>query len=86
VVKALTNKLLIPWKLIIRWEKCLQFVSSINFLVTHVYREGNCCVDSLANIGLSLHGLTVWIEIPASIRGNVVKNRLGMTNYRFVNP
>jgi hypothetical protein len=65
----------------------LQFVSSINFLVSHVYREGNCCADSLANIGLSLIGLTVWLEISASIiRGKVVKDRLGMPNYRFVNP
>lgn len=86
VVKAFTNQFLIPWNLRNRWEKCMQFVSGINFLVTHVYREGNCCADSLANIGLSLHGLTVWLEIPASIRGNVVKDRLGMLNYRFVNP
>jgi len=29
----------------------------MNFLVTHVYREGNSCADTLANLGLNLDHL-----------------------------
>jgi len=30
----------------------------MNFLVTHVYREGNGCADTLANKGLPLNVFT----------------------------
>lgn len=86
VVNAFSNHNIIPWKLRNRWENCLNQVSKMNFLVTHVYREGNCCADALANEGLTLDVFTVWLEIPAFIRGNFVRDRLGMPNYRFINP
>ena len=86
VVNAFKNKYLIPWKLRNRWEKCLSSVSKMNFVVSHVYREGNCCADLLANIGLSLSHLKIWMDIPNCIKGAFGRDRLGMPNYRFVNP
>lgn len=50
VVNAFKNQSLIPWKLRNRLENCLRIVSRMNFFVSHVYREGNCCADALANI------------------------------------
>jgi hypothetical protein len=32
----------------------------MNFIVTHVYREGNVYADSLANIGLKLTNFSFW--------------------------
>jgi len=64
----------------------LSRVSYMNFVVSHVYREGNCCADLLANIGLSLSHLKIWMDLPNCIKGVFVKDRLGMPNYRFVNP
>jgi hypothetical protein len=55
------------------------------FVVSHIYREGNKCVDGLANIGLSLHRFFCWFEIPPNIREFFVDNRLGKPNFRFVN-
>lgn len=51
--------------------------------VTHIYREGNEVVDTLANFGLSLQELTVLQNIPSFIRANFVKNKLGMPSFRF---
>ena len=53
----------------------------MNFFVSNVYREGNCCADQLANIGLNLDHLKIWMELPVCIRGTFVRNRLGMPNY-----
>jgi len=35
----------------------------MNFMVSYIFIEGNLCADSLANIGLSVHGLVVWDSI-----------------------
>lgn len=86
VANTFTNHYLIPWKLRNRWENCLNLTSNMNLLVTHVYREGNGCVDALANKGLNLNVFTVWLEIPAIIRGNSDRDRLGLPNFRFINP
>lgn len=49
-----SNTSLVPWSLRNRWLNCFTLTHSMNFLVTHIFREGNFCADSLANIGLSL--------------------------------
>lgn len=38
-----------------RWYNWLDLISSINFLISHVFREGNTCTDKLANIGLTFN-------------------------------
>jgi len=40
----------IPWQLKNRWDDCMQIISSMNFIVSHIYREENHCADNLANI------------------------------------
>jgi len=85
VVNAITNNYLAPWNLRNRWENCMFMLKSMRFLVTHIYREGNQCVDALANLGLTLDHLTIWSVIPPCIRSFLVQNRMGMPSYRFVN-
>ena len=58
VVYAFNNKSVIPWRLSNIWENCLHLLSSMNFLVSHIFREGNQCADALANLDLSLSHLT----------------------------
>ncbi|MCH91676.1 glycerol-3-phosphate dehydrogenase [Trifolium medium] len=53
VVKAFSSSVLVPWALNNRWRNCRKLSSSMNFVVSHVYREGNQCVDGLANIGVT---------------------------------
>lgn len=57
----------------------------MNFIVSHVFREGNECADMLANVGLTSNALTVWLDLPDCIRGPFGRNKLGMPNFRFVN-
>jgi hypothetical protein len=63
----------------------MHITGSMYFLATHVFREGNTCVDALVNVGLSVNHLTFWLHVPDCIREFYVKNKLGMPNFRFVN-
>jgi len=61
----------------------MSYISSINFLVNHIYREENFCADILANIGLSLNTSVLFDTIPLEARAAYVHNRLGLPNFRF---
>ena len=47
-------------------------------MVTHIYREGNQCVNKLANIGLTSQPFTWWDQIPTKIGNDFTRNRLGL--------
>jgi len=74
-----------PWCLRNRWQNCLFRIWNMRFVVTHIYREGNACADSLANLGLSFPSFELfWSDyIPNFIRGEYTRNRLGIPNLRF---
>lgn len=40
------------WKHLNRWSNCIYITKSMDFKVSHIYKEGNTCVDSLASYGL----------------------------------
>jgi len=58
---------------------------SMNFIITHTYREGNQVADIQANFVLSLDQKMYWQETPLFIRETFGKNKLGWPNYRFCN-
>jgi len=68
VINAIKNKNLVPWKVRNWWENCMNITTSMNFLATHVFREGNVCVDQLAIIGSTIDHLMVWFHAPYCIR------------------
>lgn len=43
---------IVPWKHLNRWSNCIYITKSMDFKVSHIYKEGNTCVDSLASYGL----------------------------------
>lgn len=45
----------------------------MNFIATHVFREGNTYADALANVGLSLTHLRVWLHVPNFIRARNIQ-------------
>lgn len=53
VVKAFSDSSLVPWKIRFRWLRCIAFSRTIDFMISHVFRETNFYVDFLANIGLA---------------------------------
>ncbi|PNX89980.1 ribonuclease H, partial [Trifolium pratense] len=59
VVKTFSSSALVPWVLCIRCLNCMKLTRKMNFVVSHVFREGNQCADGLANIDLSLDRFTI---------------------------
>jgi len=84
VVHALNSNSQVPCRLRNRWLNCRTLLQSMNFYVSHVFREGNQCADGLANIGLSVNQFTILQIIPASLQAVFVKDKLGWPNFRFV--
>jgi ribonuclease HI len=84
VVLAFKSSSLVPWVLSNRWHNCLLLTQSMNFIVSHIFREGNFCADGLANIGLFLDRLTFWNELPLVIKDNFDADRLGKPFFRVV--
>lgn len=52
VARALYNTNLVPWSIKSRWLNCLHRMRNFGLRITHIYREGNICVDILASLGL----------------------------------
>src|ERR1044072_5737997 len=76
---------MVPWALRNRWLNCLLTIRSMLFVVSHIFREGNTCADSLANVGLNSHVnlLVWWNSVPDFLLDEYTRNRLGMPNFRF---
>jgi hypothetical protein len=55
----------------------------MNFLVSHIYRKGNECVDALENMGLSLVIFFFWNDIPQPVYDSLARNKMGMPCFRF---
>jgi len=82
-VLAFKNPNMVPWSLRNKWLNCSKYVRSMNFLITHIYREGNSCADNMANVGLALSSFVWFPSLPDCIRHNYGRNRLGMHSCRF---
>lgn len=50
----------IPWSLRNRWYNWIVRLRDMRFVVSHIYREGNACADSLANLRISLSSLELF--------------------------
>ncbi|WJX14219.1 hypothetical protein P8452_04514 [Trifolium repens] len=84
VVAAFNNPHnLVAWNLRNRWKNTLLMVRQMNFMVTHIYQEGNQVADLLANYGLTSTVLTTWDEEPLLLRDSLESNKLGMPNFRI---
>ncbi|XP_058759807.1 uncharacterized protein LOC131633112 [Vicia villosa] len=84
VVKAFNSPYTVPWFIRNRWFNCISLVANWNFVVSHIYREGNSCADTLASLGLNITSSTYFASIPICLRADFVKNRIGMPFYRFI--
>lgn len=84
VLLAFKKKTHVSWELRNRWINCLELIKNMNFFVTHIYREGNSCADGLANIGLALSAFAWFPLVPDSILFDYSRNRLCLSNFRFV--
>ena len=64
---ALKSPLIVPWQLRNRWINRKIKMNTMNCFISHIYREGNHCVDKLTTLGLSLNEFTKWNNTPIVI-------------------
>jgi ribonuclease HI len=76
----------VPWPLRNRWRNVLVMIQSLNFIVSHICREGNKVADLFANHGLTLSSCTYWNDPPLFSLDDMNKNKLGLPNFRYVVP
>jgi len=79
-VQAFKNPSIIPLWLRNRWHNCMQH--GLFIISSHIFREGNGCVDTMASLG---HNLTVtwYYSMSASLAVDFARDRHGLPNYRF---
>jgi len=64
-------------------EPLITFAQVSTWYSSHIFKEGNCCADLLANMGHSLQG-TIWFSVlPQALQADYFRVRCGMPNYRF---
>jgi len=64
VTLAVKSPHIVPWQIKNRWLNCLTLVKSMNFLLSHIFGEGNHCADKLAALGLTQNGFQWWSSTP----------------------
>ena len=84
VISAIRNKSQVPWRIRNRWENCMRTITFMNFIATHVYREGNSCADALASLGLNVTHPMIWLIPPDCIRNFIARNKTGLPEFRFI--
>lgn len=57
VISTFSSPKIVPCKQKNRWLNTIALTKKMDFIFSHVYREGNTCADKLANLGLSISGL-----------------------------
>ena len=76
-----SNPSLVPLLLRNRWHNTHSL--GIQIIASHIFREGNCCADRLANMGHDIQG-SVWIStLQTELHLNFFRDRVGLPNYRF---
>jgi ribonuclease HI len=73
----------VAWCLSNRWKNTLHMTKQMNFMVSHIYREGNQVADLLANHGLSLLSIVYWNTLPLFVRNCFECNKHGSTSFRL---
>jgi len=72
---------LVPWLLRNRWHNARGL--GVQVISSHIFREGNSCVDKLAEMGHVIQG-SIWFDtLPAELHMYFYLDKTGLPNYRF---
>jgi hypothetical protein len=62
VVSAFKSSSIVLWLIRNRWDNCILMTTTVNFMVSHIFREENDSADSVTNVGLSINNiLYFWV-------------------------
>ncbi|KAK2416759.1 hypothetical protein QL285_039126 [Trifolium repens] len=82
-VLAFSSNASVPCAVRNRWQNCKILTRRMNFIITHIYREGNDIADSLANLGSTTDNISYFWSPPPCIMHSLYRNRLGLPSFRF---
>lgn len=80
-VHAFKNHSAIPMRFRNRWHNCMQL--GLFVICSHIYREGNCCADTVASLGHKLTDTTWFHIMPVSLSIDFTRDRNGLPNFRL---
>jgi ribonuclease HI len=82
MVSAFKNTLVhVAWNIRNRWHNTMILFRKMNYIVSHIHREGNQVADLLAGHGLSLLTIFHWNDAPDFLRNSIIKIKLGLTKF-----
>ncbi|CAL0322191.1 unnamed protein product [Lupinus luteus] len=84
VLQIFSNKIQLPWRLRNLWYHCMETLRTLNFRISHLFREGNHCADQLANYGVATKLDYWWNSIPSFLSNSFVRNKLLLPSYRLL--
>lgn len=61
VTLTFKNSFMITWHLRIIFLNCVKLTKNMSFIMSHIYQEGNQCIDGVTNI--DLHAYMVLLSI-----------------------
>jgi len=79
-VNAFKNPSLIPLRLHNHWHNCTH--NGLMVICSHIYRQGNCCADTMAALGHTLDATTWYHIMSASLSVDFARDRHGLPNFR----
>jgi len=75
------NRSLVPVLLCNRWHNACN--QEIQVITSHIFREGNCCADLLANMGHLTQGKVWFSVLPQPLQTDFFLDRSGFPHSRF---
>ncbi|KAH0712191.1 hypothetical protein KY289_008150 [Solanum tuberosum] len=76
----------ILWEIIEKVEEIQELLQQTRATITHIFQEGNCLADSLANIAIesqTYHEYHAWQELPLVGRKILNSDKAQIPNYRI---
>ncbi|XP_042501990.1 uncharacterized protein LOC122079520 [Macadamia integrifolia] len=83
MVVALQSKS-IPWFVLQDWLSVKDYLNSINWKITHCFREANCIADFLAKAVAKSRNSDVNISFPPHIRSEIAHDAESRPRFRFI--
>ncbi|XP_043721220.1 uncharacterized protein LOC122668752 [Telopea speciosissima] len=82
VTAILTSKL--PWNFFQNWWTASEFLDTIQWRLTHCFREGNGPTDKLANHAALTKATSTWNATSRFISHLITWEAMGRPHYRFL--
>ncbi|XP_058734324.1 uncharacterized protein LOC131606055 [Vicia villosa] len=84
VARLVHNVNLVPWSIINSWNNCHFNFRHHGFLLTHIYKEGNCCADAITNLGYNYRNFTWYNYVVKEAREELLLNKFGFPKLRLI--